>query len=47
MYNSKKYAQKETDFNPNEKVYEKYFGAAWMKFFVEKLFKLSRIKLLY
>ena len=37
MYNSKSYAQKETDFNPNEKVYEKYFGAAWMKFFVEKL----------
>ena len=37
MYGSKKRSQKETDFNPNKEIYQKYFGAGWMKIFVEKM----------
>ena len=37
MYKSSKKLLKETDFNPNENMYKHYFGAGWMKVFVEKM----------
>jgi len=37
MYKSSKKKLKETDFNPNQEMYTNYFGAGWMKVFVEKL----------
>lgn len=37
MYKSSKKKLKEKDFNANEEIYPNYFGAAWMKVFVEKL----------
>ena len=37
MYQSSKKPIKEIDFNPNLKIHPNYFGAAWMKIFVEKM----------
>ncbi len=37
MYKASKKFLKETDFNANEEMYPNYFGAGWMKIFVEKL----------
>ena len=37
MYQSSKKPLKETDFNPDENMYSNYFGAGWMKVFVEKM----------
>ena len=37
MYQSSKKKIKEKDFNPNLNVHPNYFGAAWMKIFVEKM----------
>ena len=37
MYQSSKNLIKEKDFNPNLPVHPNYFGAAWMKIFVEKM----------
>ena len=37
MYRSSKKALKENDFNPNKEMYPNYFGAGWMKVYVEKL----------
>ncbi len=45
MYKSSKYALKEDDFDPNDEMYDKYFGAGWMKVFVEKMSEFySRFK---
>jgi nucleoside-diphosphate-sugar epimerase len=37
MYQSSKKPLKETDFNPSADMYPNYFGAGWMKVFVEKM----------
>ena len=37
MYQSSKKPLKETDFNPSIDMYPNYFGAGWMKVFVEKM----------
>ena len=37
MYQSSKKPLKETDFNPSVDMYPNYFGAGWMKVFVEKM----------
>ena len=37
MYKASKKYLKEKDFNANEEMYPNYFGAGWMKIFVEKL----------
>ena len=37
MYNSSYNLLKEKDFNPNKEMYPNYFGAGWMKVFVEKM----------
>ena len=37
MYRSSKKALKENDFNANKEMYPNYFGAGWMKVYVEKL----------
>ena len=37
MYQSSKKPLKETDFNPSADIYPNYFGAGWMKVFVEKM----------
>ena len=37
MYRSSDKPLKEKDFNPNKEMYSKYFGAGWMKVFVEKM----------
>ena len=37
MYKASNKFLKETDFNANEQMYPNYFGAGWMKVFVEKL----------
>ena len=37
MYQSSKKPLKEKDFNPSLKMYPNYFGAGWMKVFVEKM----------
>ena len=37
MYQSSKKLIKEKDFNPNLPVHSNYFGAAWMKIFIEKM----------
>ncbi len=37
MYQSSKKPLKETDFNPTNNMYPNYFGAGWMKLFVEKM----------
>ena len=37
MYKASKKYLKEKDFNANEEMYPNYFGAGWMKVFVEKL----------
>ena len=37
MYKASNKFLKETDFNANEEMYPNYFGAGWMKIFVEKL----------
>lgn len=37
MYKASKKFLKEKDFNANEEMYPNYFGAGWMKIFVEKL----------
>ena len=37
MYHSSKKPLKEKDFNPNLNMYPNYFGAGWMKVFVEKM----------
>ena len=37
MYQSSKKPLKETDFNPSTDMYPNYFGAGWMKVFVEKM----------
>lgn len=37
MYQSSKKPQKESAFDPNKKIYKNYFGAGWMKIFVEKM----------
>ncbi len=37
MYRSSRKALKENDFNPNKEMYPNYFGAGWMKVYVEKL----------
>lgn len=48
MYKSSKYKVKETDINLNDKIYEKYFGGAWMKIYMEKMSeffsKISKMK---
>lgn len=52
MYKSSKHALKESDFDPRDEMYEKYFGAGWMKVFVEKMsefysrFKVNRYTLI-
>ena len=46
MYKSSRRPLKETDFDPNDEMYEKYFGAGWMKVFVEKMSEFySRFKI--
>lgn len=37
MYQSSDVPLKETDFNPNNEMHMNYFGAGWMKVFVEKM----------
>ena len=37
MYQSSKKPLKESDFNPSDNIYPNYFGAGWMKVFVEKM----------
>jgi|TARA_Y100000294_G_scaffold177047_1_gene201221 nucleoside-diphosphate-sugar epimerase len=37
MYQSSKKPSKEIDFNPSNNMYPNYFGAGWMKLFVEKM----------
>ncbi len=37
MYQSSRKLIKENDFNPNLPVHPNYFGAAWMKIFIEKM----------
>ncbi len=37
MYKSSKRALRERDFDPNKEMYPNYFGAGWMKVYVEKL----------
>ena len=37
MYRSSSKPLREIDFNPKDKMYDKYFGAGWMKVFVEKM----------
>lgn len=37
MYQSSEVPLKETDFNPNNEMHMNYFGAGWMKVFVEKM----------
>ena len=37
MYQSSKKPLKESDFNPSDDIYPNYFGAGWMKVFVEKM----------
>ena len=37
MYKSSNKKQKETDFNANEEIYYRYFGAGWTKIFIEKM----------
>ena len=37
MYQSSRNLIKENDFNPNLPVHPNYFGAAWMKIFIEKM----------
>ncbi len=37
MYKSSKNKLKEQDFDANQEIYPNYFGAAWMKVFVEKM----------
>jgi GDP-L-fucose synthase len=48
MYQNSKKPLRESDFNPSQKIYEKYFGVANTKLFVEKLCefysKLNRTK---
>tara|TARA_B110000008_G_scaffold220993_1_gene221271 strand:+ start:6295 stop:7251 length:957 start_codon:yes stop_codon:yes gene_type:complete len=46
MYRSSKKPLREIDFDPKEPMYEKYFGAGWMKVFVEKMSEFySRLKI--
>ena len=46
MYKSSKKPLREIDFDPKEPMYEKYFGAGWMKVFVEKMSEFySRFKI--
>ena len=46
MYKSSKKPLREIDFDPKEPMYEKYFGAGWMKVFVEKMSEFySRLKI--
>tara|TARA_B100000989_G_scaffold72938_4_gene51258 strand:- start:1871 stop:2827 length:957 start_codon:yes stop_codon:yes gene_type:complete len=46
MYKSSNKPLREIDFNPNDQMYEKYFGAGWMKVFVEKMSEFySRFKI--
>ena len=37
MYRSSPKALKEKDFDANKEMYPNYFGAGWMKVFVEKM----------
>ena len=37
MYNSKKNYVKESDFNLNESIHDKYFGVGWTKVYIEKM----------
>lgn len=37
MYSSSKKLIKETDLDLNKKIYDKYFGGAWMKLYMEKM----------
>ena len=52
MYKSSKKPLRELDFDPNDQMYDKYFGAGWMKVFVEKMsefysrFKITKFTLL-
>lgn len=46
MYKSSNKPLREIDFDPKDQMYEKYFGAGWMKVFVEKMSEFySRFKL--
>ena len=46
MYKASKKPLTENDFDPNDAMYEKYFGAGWMKVFVEKMSEFySRFKI--
>ena len=46
MYKSSYKPLREIDFDPKDQMYEKYFGAGWMKVFVEKMSEFySRFKL--